>query len=1035
MRTLDSHGNWRNELSQWKPEINNTVPPERYNKWRFVEWAIQSVSAPPSPTRPFYEVVRELTQTYLDLARQSLEFLQGLARWTELSALEQVKIENTLTKELPSIAADRYKEHYIRLAAQIPDFMVWTLLSEDSANREIITSLLTSHNSQLRKVAEEYQAILKRIESKLDSSNAALGEIPEMLTEMVARGRQDYSRATGNVIVECHRLHQLILDKPLLEPRLAGDLELIRYPSIEHGYINPHYRVTETLLSDEGKSLAQENWWEENPVREGLGAFLAGYFRTEKATKVPLMVLGDPGSGKSLLSKVLAARLPPDEFAVARVELRHVRSSQEISDQIDLELQRQTHNRYKLQDLTDRRGLVTRVIIMDGLDELLQLSQDEGLGRFLERLADFQAVESRLGHPVIAVATARTIVMDRIFVPSNITVVRLEGFADSQIHEWLDIWNSENAEYFTARRLEKLSPRTIGRHSELARQPLLLALLALYDAENNELRNAGDMSQAQLYERIFGRYLEREIEKQGLLVRHDEQNQQIEQRFRELSTIAMGMLNRGRKFVTREEVLDDFKTTGMQRNSTSASPVVNPDDAIGQFFFLFRAQARHQDSIFYEGYEFIHATFGEFLAARIIAQQLARAADVVRVAPTYDRLNAERHARSLLIPYLVRRPLVNEEQVLLFLEDIAGALIADRMAAGAHIAAQIPSLIRIGLSEANGYALTGEDHLQHLATLLLNLVLTSLRIARGPLPLSVFCDPEHDPVVYWRRLASLWKTHLNIDDWDSTINSLVLTGKDSLHLSYRRSNDLETRMDAQSRATPDHLRRMAQEGALFSDPDLRGAAIVWSMVRSCLPDLGPNQPSVLDELAISALYRVNASRVTDALVVHALDEIGQDRPKIDDLAAFLISGPSYWTDETLLRVGNYLVDRTSAIINVVPLLRIIAELDSRGGVSLARKLLSRLPSNLEARDISPSGLATVVMLSRRYRMPELLSRCIQIRFMTSSIIDWLSIEDISWMFESGAFTDSQLDDLRVLLRKDGRWRKAADIVKRFTANF
>lgn len=75
---------------------------------------------------------------------------------------------------------------------------------------------------------------------------------------------------------------------------------------------------------------------------------------------------------------------------------------------------------------------------------------------------------------------------------------------------------------------------------------------------------------------------------------------------------------------------------------------------------------------------FIHATFGEFLAARIIAHQLTLAADVMRLAPPYDKINAEQHARLLLIPYLAQRPLVNERQVLLFLEDILGGLVANR---------------------------------------------------------------------------------------------------------------------------------------------------------------------------------------------------------------------------------------------------------------------------------------------------------------------------------------------------------------------
>src|SRR5262249_16349332 len=146
-----------------------------------------------------------------------------------------------------------------------------------------------------------------------------------------------------------------------------------------------------------------------------------------------------------------------------------------------------------------------------------------------------------------------------------------------------------------------------------------------------------------------------------------------------LSTIAIGMLNRSRRFITRSEVERDYIELNVSRADSGSRDVVRVDDAVGQFFFLYRAQAQHLDSTFYEGYEFIHSTFGEFLAARIIAHQLRRAADVLANCPTWDRTEAERHARSLLIPYLAQRPLVREEQAMAFLEDIVGTLVKDRL--------------------------------------------------------------------------------------------------------------------------------------------------------------------------------------------------------------------------------------------------------------------------------------------------------------------------------------------------------------------
>ena len=750
VKKLDGGDKLQRELREWEPKAGTGRTPRKFRRRQFVEWADHSIISPPGPTRSLEDVIEDLNETYRDLSTQALEYFADLRSWNGLLNSQQQKIEEVFAARLPRLAVSRYKEHFIRLAVQIPEFMTWVLLNEGSATRAQVRALLKTTNAEMEALVAEFDSALERIEAKIEAERAALADLPSVLSEMLSRtapSRRNVARA----VAECHRIHQLVLKKPMLEPRLSGEFETVSFPSSLAGYINPNYRVTRTQRSDEGRLLALDDTWREKNVRGGLGGFLAGYLRSENATEQPLLVLGDPGSGKSLLSKILAARLPPQEFAVVRVELRHVRSSQHVSDQIDLELHRQTNNRYHLQDLTDERGDISRVVIMDGLDELLQLSPQEGLGRYLEWLANFQELEAELGHPVIVIATARTVVMDRIYVPSHTVVIKLEDFSSTQILSWLKAWNRQNSEYFASCGLQKLNPETIMRQHHLARQPLLLALLALYDAEQNALRNAANLSQAELYERIFHRYLEREVEKSVLPVRKTEQEPLIEQRFRELSTIAIGMLNRGRHFITRHEVIEDFNAIEVGRTASNAEPT-SVDDAIGQFFFLYRAQALQEESVPVEGYEFIHGTFGEFLAARIIARQLARASEVVRDAPPWDRGQAELHARSLLAPYLARRPLAGEEQVLLYLEDIMGTLVEVRRQAALAIASHIPALLKVGISKGDGYDVD-RGHLDRLATLTLNIVAASLHTANAALPLGAFCEVSQESNI---AMATSW---------------------------------------------------------------------------------------------------------------------------------------------------------------------------------------------------------------------------------------------------------------------------------------
>ena len=84
-----------------------------------------------------------------------------------------------------------------------------------------------------------------------------------------------------------------------------------------------------------GERFAQESWWNDQPVRDDLEGFLLGYLTSPQAVEAPLLVLGQPGSGKSVLTQVLAARLPPSEFMVVRVVLREVAADADLQDQIE----------------------------------------------------------------------------------------------------------------------------------------------------------------------------------------------------------------------------------------------------------------------------------------------------------------------------------------------------------------------------------------------------------------------------------------------------------------------------------------------------------------------------------------------------------------------------------------------------------------------------------------------------------------------------------------------------------------------------
>ena len=144
------------------------------------------------------------------------------------------------------------------------------------------------------------------------------------------RGRPGPPRAAPDLAVLLSEAYQAALPRSILA---EGDAPAgMRLPTLAEGYEDPDFRVRQ-VVGDDWPS--DEAWWSQAPVRSNLTEYLTEAIRTPEATAAPVVVLGHPGAGKSVLTKVLAARLPPDEFIPVRVVLRETPAEGEIQDQIE----------------------------------------------------------------------------------------------------------------------------------------------------------------------------------------------------------------------------------------------------------------------------------------------------------------------------------------------------------------------------------------------------------------------------------------------------------------------------------------------------------------------------------------------------------------------------------------------------------------------------------------------------------------------------------------------------------------------------
>ncbi|XVU21014.1 NACHT domain-containing protein [Actinoplanes sp. CA-054009] len=490
-----------------------------------------------------------------------------------------------------------------RVAAEIPEFALWgDPLGEPDGGRG-----------------------LKRLEELL--LRAASGRDPERHRAALARAyRGDLER-----------------------PVLGGDAGEVVLPALGDAYLDPRFRVR---AAGPGARPADEQWWSGAGVRDDFADFLAAHLTTTRAAEAPMLLLGQPGAGKSSLTRILAARLPAGDFFACRVPLRDVPAEADVQDQVELALRREIGETVSWAELSREAGGALPVILLDGFDELLQAT---GLHQsdYLQQVARFQEREARLGRPVAVLVTTRVAVADRARLPVGTLAVRLEPFDDEQVGRWLAVWNRANAG------LKPLTADVVLRFRALAEQPLLLLMLALYDAADGALQDgAATLDDGQLYERLLSSFAEREVRRvhagrpdaviPGL----------VQQELRRLSVVAFAMFHRLRLWVTERELDDDLAGLGIGpsrpgRTEAFRSPLTAGQETVGRFFFIQRAQA-FQDDQTLATYEFLHATFGEYLVARLVVQAVrdAEAAaddDLLRSLLGFTPLTA----RTTVLPFVV----------------------------------------------------------------------------------------------------------------------------------------------------------------------------------------------------------------------------------------------------------------------------------------------------------------------------------------------------------------------------------------------
>jgi hypothetical protein len=366
----------------------------------------------------------------------------------------------------------------------------------------------------------------------------------------------------------------------------------------------------------------------------------------------------------------------------------------------------------------------------------------------------------------------------------------------------------------------------------LAEQPLLLLMLALYDSQGNRLRASKGLDRTKLYDSLLRRFVIRERGKEKVFKDAEEKEREkaLSTEMQRLGVAALGMYNRRKVHILSPELDDDLSFFNLEREVTTrpGKTLSQADLLLGSFFFIHKSKAQHSSGAedTHEetaAFEFLHNTFGEFLTAdfvlrRAVAQvQALRAAEsnealrsmIDRLMGTADGFERDWFA-SLVYTPLFTRPVVME----MIREWAPHVLRSEGLAEDDFVETlekivlnqikrmlnnrEMPQIMRKETAQ-EGYRVPFGDHplVGHIAIYSINLIL--LRLVAGKRPL-IFDESEvashEDGTRPWDRLMHIWRSWFALGNLNGltavmlaerTNSSIKVTAKDKFQAVVSKS--------------------------------------------------------------------------------------------------------------------------------------------------------------------------------------------------------------------------------------------------------
>jgi hypothetical protein len=515
----------------------------------------------------------------------------------------------------------QYQAFLVHFSEEFPEFALWADMNQKEKIIKELKAATKSIEDQNKKEHEKFITHIEELTTKIDAlrDNSFIKEsgFPSFIStyKKLFKIQEEHiskvlrSRTIENIVAHQNQIRSE-LNKPLLE---NTDVEQIIYPKNKNIYIAQSFEAISYKKKEHKKGfLTTDSLGEKAAKGENIGNYLLELLVDPNYATKPIIILGNPGAGKSMLSKMFAGELcETNDFIPFLIRLRSVASSSaSISEHINKGLANSIENLSDINWLEWAKEFRNRipVIIMDGFDELMQTSNRE-LNGYIDAIREFQEKAINSGVCARIILTSRITVMQDVSIPEGAKLIKLDSFDNKRMRLWIDKWNNaqEKPNYrFAIPQNDKIEL--------LAKEPLLLFMLAVYDFENGELQkmaNDKNFNQSKLYDSLLERFIKRQLEKHA---DYKNTNESQKEKENELFRLRLGMIAL-MMFMNDTTSRDIHKLTEEMTAFGIHKSTIQTEHVLGGFFFIHENKSTTEIDTEKFNYEFLHKTFGEFLAA------------------------------------------------------------------------------------------------------------------------------------------------------------------------------------------------------------------------------------------------------------------------------------------------------------------------------------------------------------------------------------------------------------------------------------